>query len=143
MQPDLILLTGDYLNTYYLEDARAQQDARELLGQLRAPYGVYAVSGTPTVDTAEAMTALFTGLDNITVLDDAYVQLDLDGLDVYVIGVSNHAWERDREQLRELVGELPSDAWTLLLYHTPDLAEMAAELGVDLDHLCSFKHILD
>lgn len=139
LKPDLLLLTGDYLNLDYVDDARARRDTRELLRQLYAPYGVYAIPGTPVVDTDDALAALFDGLDNVTLLYDEFVQLDLDGQTVYLVGVANLELERDRDSLRELMAQLPPEALSVLLYHTPDLIETAAELGVDL-YLAGHTH---
>lgn len=139
LEPDLILLTGDYLNLSYVDDARARQEARELLRQLDAPQGVYAIPGTPVVDTASAMAALFDGLDNVQVLHDKVATLDVEGQALYLVGVANLGLERDRDSLRELMRRLPAEAWTILLYHTPDLIETASELGVDL-YLAGHTH---
>ena len=139
LKPDLILLTGDYLNLSYIDDARARQDAHAVLRQLDAPYGVYAISGTPVVDTKDAMAAIFDDLDNVTVLHDEIVSLDLGGQTIHILGVANLGLERDRDSLKKLTSRLPPNAWTLLMYHTPDLIETAAELGVDL-YLAGHTH---
>jgi predicted MPP superfamily phosphohydrolase len=139
LEPDLILLTGDYLNLSNVNDPRARRDARQLLGQLQAPYGVYAIPGTPVVDTDEALEDIFAGLDNVTLLHDAFVRLELDGPPVYVVGVANLAWERDRQALVGLMNQFEPEAYTILLYHKPDLIESAADLGVDL-YLAGHTH---
>jgi hypothetical protein len=139
LQPDLILMTGDYLNLSYVADPTARQAARAALRELRAPYGVYAVPGTPIVDTDDAMEALFAHLDNITVLHDEVAQLDLGGQPLYLLGVANLGLERDRQSLRALAAQLPPDAPTILMYHTPDLIETASELDIDL-YLAGHTH---
>lgn len=136
LQPDLILLSGDYLNLAYLDDPLARRDTRDFLAQLHAPYGVYAVAGT--VDMPDTMHDLFDGLE-IAVLDDAVVRLPVGGKDLYLVGVSNRGHARDEAALRLLMGQVPAGAYTLLLYHTPDLAELAAETGVDL-YLAGHTH---
>ena len=60
LQPDLILLTGDYANVDYLDDAHTLRDTRSVLAQLSAPYGVYAVIGS--VDGPHVMEKVFSGL---------------------------------------------------------------------------------
>lgn len=46
MDPDIILLLGDYLNTpTILSDVVSAEDIADSLGTLQAPYGVYAVLG--------------------------------------------------------------------------------------------------
>ena len=138
LQPDMIMLTGDYLNLSYLEDETARRDARTFLSQLHAPYGVYAVSGT--VETPGGMQALFAGLSNITVLDDQTASLVINDQPVYMLGVTNHPWSRDDSLvLRQLKQAVPPGALTVLLYHTPDLIETAAALQVDL-YLAGHTH---
>jgi Icc-related predicted phosphoesterase len=63
MRPDLIVFTGDLLNLSYVHDARAQADCREILSRLHAPLGVFAVSGSPSVDPPQVATELLDGLD--------------------------------------------------------------------------------
>jgi predicted MPP superfamily phosphohydrolase len=138
LQPDLIVLTGDYLNLATRDDPRSQRDARDLLSQLHAPYGVYAIAGT--VDyPPEAMQDLFEGLD-IAVLHDQVVHLPEEQGDLYIVGITN--WERGRDEpalLRQAMAQTPPESYTLLLYHTPDLIEVAAETGVDL-YLAGHTH---
>jgi predicted MPP superfamily phosphohydrolase len=139
LKPDLILLTGDYLNWSYVDDEAARRDARAVLRQLHAPYGVYAIPGTPVVDTPGALQALFTDMDNITLLYDDIAQVDVNGQTIYLVGVANLEWQRDRESLRALMNRLPPNALTILMYHTPDLIETASELGVDI-YLAGHTH---
>ncbi|MGD9403832.1 MAG: hypothetical protein PVH95_01670, partial [Anaerolineae bacterium] len=42
LRPDLIVLTGDYLNLSYSRDPVAAEHFRSLVAQLEAPYGIYA-----------------------------------------------------------------------------------------------------
>lgn len=139
LEPDLILLTGDYVNLSYVDDETARRDARDLLRRLHAPYGVYAVSGSPPVDTPDVMASLFGDMDTIAVLRDKVTPLEMDRQTIYLIGVANLGLERDRTTLKALMGQVPPDALTILLYHTPDLIETAADLGVDV-YLAGHTH---
>jgi uncharacterized protein len=138
LQPDLIVLTGDYVNPTYLNDPRTLAETRTILSKLHAPYGVYAVNGT--VDDPFIMTTLFDGLTNIRVLDDAVFPLSLPGGTLYLVGVTNTSnTQRDRHSLEALTKDLPPQAYTLLLYHTPDLIQSAATSGIDL-YLAGHTH---
>jgi uncharacterized protein len=138
LQPDLIVLTGDYLNPSYLDDPQTLAETRQFLSQLHAPYGVYAVNGT--VDDERHMALLFDGLDEIQVLDDSFTLLEWPGGRLALLGVTNtHAWAADTRSLRTLLPAVPPDAYTVLLYHTPDLIETASSLGVDL-YLAGHTH---
>jgi predicted MPP superfamily phosphohydrolase len=139
LEPDLIVLTGDYLNLSYLSDPVALSDARAFLAQLHAPYGVYAVTDSG-VDPEASMRVIFEG-QPITVLYDETVCLPFEGADLCLIGIQSHrgALDRDRAVLESLSAQIPADAYTLLLYHTPDLAESLSETGVDL-YLAGHTH---
>jgi hypothetical protein len=126
-QPDLIVMTGDYVNLDHLNDPESIRAARWLLSQLHAPYGVYATIGS--TDPPYVMAALFDGLD-IHVLDDRVERLSLPGGDVYLVGVSGDT--NRAGMLNKLMKQVPPDGFTLLLFHAPDLIETASRKGVDL-----------
>jgi predicted MPP superfamily phosphohydrolase len=130
LEPDVVVLTGDYLNGSYLEDIRARRDARRFLSNLSAPLGVYAVSAQYG-DTPEAMEEMFGGLD-IRVLWDETCRLTVPEADVRLIGISYLGRERDGRAFLDAVSDVPDDSYSILLYHTTDLAGLASERGVDL-----------
>jgi predicted MPP superfamily phosphohydrolase len=132
LSPDLIVLTGDYLNLSYVYEEMARRDARAVLSQLHAPYGVYAVVGSPPVDPPQAMGALFTGLD-ITVLRDEGLLLDVRSQTIRLLGVTC-SWDPvvAAQGLDRALSTRPEPAFTLLLYHSPDIMPDAAQRGVDL-----------
>ena len=138
LQPDIIVLTGDYVNQDYVNDPQAWADARQIISQLHAPYGVYAVNGT--VDDPAHMLALFSGLGNVRVLDDSYDIQAWPGGKLALVGVTNtvYAW-RDVQALSALMAKVPPEAYTILLYHTPDLIKTASSTGVDL-YLAGHTH---
>jgi predicted MPP superfamily phosphohydrolase len=138
LQPDLIVLTGDYVNYDYAHEPRAIQEARTFLSQIHAPMGVYAIPGSKFVDAPETMTEIFTGLD-ITVLTDRAQTLPVGNSVLYLAGVKIDRSGHDRIVLSELMQQAPPGAYTLLLYHSPDLIEAAAQNGVDL-YLAGHTH---
>jgi len=136
LKPDLILLTGDYVNLDYLDDPYALRDARQVLDQLHAPYGVYAVTGS--VDTPPVAQALFSG-SSIRLLQDEVQPLRLGEQTIYLVGVSNINSKRDAQAFENLAGQIPQDGYSILLYHTPDLIEVADRIGIDL-YLAGHTH---
>ena len=136
LQPDLIVLTGDYLNLDYLDDPVSLSEARRFLSQLQAPYGIFAVSGT--VDPPRLMEALFVDLP-ITVLQNQSQIISLPGGDLHLIGVSYTGSTGDAQVLSRLAKQIPAQDFSLLLYHTPDLAESAALAGINL-YLAGHTH---
>jgi hypothetical protein len=137
LDPDLILMTGDYPNLSKVYDPVTQQEIHELLSQLHARYGIYAVTGT--VDRPESTAAIFAGLP-VTLLDNEVVRIPVGGGQVYIAGIGDQHLHLAQEQLAGLTGQLPpADAYTILLYHTPDLIEQAAALNFDL-YLAGHTH---
>jgi len=144
-RPDLIVITGDFLNTSYTHDARAMDDCREFLSALHAPMGVYAVSGSPVVDPPEVVKKLLDGLP-IRRLDnevESLMQSCGDEPGVAILGVTcTHRLPVDSESFRQTLTCVPSNPcipFTLLLYHSPDLIREATRAGIDL-YLCGHTH---
>ncbi len=139
LQPDLIVLTGDYLNLSSVYDAEAQAGARDFLAQLKAPLGVYAVTGSPVVDIASIVPRVFRELP-LRWLDDEIVSIAWQGSELQLLGVRcTRDLERDARALQRLWKARSTSATTVLLYHTPDLMPAAPGLGVDL-YLAGHTH---
>ena len=136
LQPDLILLTGDYANIDYLDDAHTLRDTRTVVGQLSAPYGVYAVIGS--VDGPQVMNKVFSGLP-VTVLEDRVQKLQIGQQEIDLVGVSYSGRTQDGQTLSALMQQVPKEAYSILLYHTPDLIDVADRLQVDL-YLAGHTH---
>jgi hypothetical protein len=139
LRPDVIVYTGDLLNFSYIADAQARLDCRAIMAKIHAPLGVYAIPGTPLVDTPAALQAIYTGLDQIQLLSDEIRSID--GYSrVQLIGLScTHDRSIDAPQLDRLRHELSDDKFSLLLYHSPDLMPEAIEAKIDL-YLCGHTH---
>lgn len=132
LQPDVIVFSGDFLNLSNVEDPVAWAHARAFLRELRAPLGVYVVSGSPPVDKADVLPQLLAGLEHIRWLRDERVTMMHAGQPIDLVGITcTHNPQTDGASLDNILHGDPDD-FTLLLYHTPDLAPMAAAQGVDL-----------
>ncbi len=147
LKPDLIVLTGDYLNLSSVRDARAQAGARELLAALCERSGpghrdrvpVFAITGSPPVDLKGVVPEIFEGLPIIW-LQDEVVHLETSGGNISIVGLRcTRERMRDAARLRDLLVSVPEDHFVVLLYHSPDLMPDVVELGVDL-YLCGHTH---
>ena len=149
LDPDLIVLTGDLLSTSYNKDPQALADLRALLEQFHAPAGVYAVWGTIEVDLPHLLRPILDDL-GIVVLEEGIAQVPAvkasgeadTGRDggVWLMGLScTRDLEAAGARLRALLADLPAGAFSLLLYHTPDLMPQVAAMGVDL-YLAGHTH---
>jgi uncharacterized protein len=125
LNPDVIALTGDFI-TY---SRRNIEPAAELLGRLRARYGVYAVLGNHDfrVDADAVASAL--GRQRIEVLRNRHVSLWFGGESVYLAGVDDYGYGAD---LRRAVRGVPREAASILLAHNPRLIGLASRNGVSL-----------
>jgi predicted MPP superfamily phosphohydrolase len=131
LEPDLIVLTGDYLNLSRLTDPISAEHWRKLVSQLDAPYGIYATRGT-VEPTPAYMRALVAGT-KVTWLEQQTVRMDIRGQEITLAGVAcSHHQEIDQARLYETLEDVPESAFTLLLYHSPDLIAEAAQAKIDL-----------
>ena len=129
IQPDLILFSGDFLNLSYLRDPLAWEACRWVLKKLCAPLGVYAVSGSPAVDLDDVLPTLLDGMP-LRWLRDERVTIEKGGQLIDVVGLTcTHKPFIDGPRLKDLTGP---NRFTILLYHSPDLAPEAAAAGIDL-----------
>jgi predicted MPP superfamily phosphohydrolase len=85
------------------------------------------------------MATIFDGLENVQVLQDEIRLIDLPDGQLAVLGVSLRGRGPDREVLKNLKKQVPAEALTLLLYHTPDLIEPASQARIDL-YLAGHTH---
>jgi uncharacterized protein len=125
LHADIIALTGDYV-TY----SRANiEPAAEILGRLRARYGVFAVLGNHDfrVDADAISTALCRR--HIEVLRNRHAALEFGGESLYVAGVDDYGYGAD---LRTALLGIPRQAATILLAHNPRIISRAARYGISL-----------
>lgn len=134
LQPDLILMTGDYINIDYKADPEAQEATREVLSQLRAPLGVFAIPGSPGVDDPEVIETILPTLDNITLLDNQTVHFSWEGASFMLIGMSVDDQADLAETLQGLIDPTFAEEYSILLYHepSPEMVKAASEAGIDL-----------
>jgi len=139
LDADVMVLTGDYLNTTYNQDPQALADLEELLLQLETPGKRYAIWGSPEVDRTDLLRPILEAA-GLCLLEDRGVELKTDRYHLWIMGITcSHDLAGDAGRLRRLVAEAPPGALTVLLYHTPDLMPEAAALGVDL-YLAGHTH---
>ena len=134
LKPDLIIFSGDILNLSYLEDPEAWQSAREILEEWKAPCGTFVVTGSPAVDLDYVFPTLIEGMDHLKWLKEDRVTVDVKGQIIDIIGLTcTHKPFIDGPKLDVLAAGRKERHFTILNYHTPDLAPNAANSGeIDL-----------
>jgi len=137
--PDLIVFSGDFINLSYRDNPSAYADVRAVIGQWQAPGGVFAVSGSPLVESQE-MVAEFVRGTAVRWLRDEIAEVEIRGQKLAIIGVTcAHNIEDDAQRMRHLAVQVPSDRFKLLLFHSPDIAPQASQAGINL-YVCGHTH---
>jgi predicted MPP superfamily phosphohydrolase len=125
LNPDIIALTGDFV-TY---SRRNIGTAAELLGRLRARYGVYAVLGNHDFRVDADAITLALRRQRIDVLRNRHVTLWFGGESLYLAGVDDYGYGAD---LRRAMRGVPREAATILLAHNPRVIHLASRHNVSL-----------
>lgn len=130
-KPDLILMSGDYLNLSYIDDEKSTSDFRKLIKVFAAPLGVYAVGGSIEYYIKDKK-ALFEG-SQVRLLINEKVDIHAGNGSIELYGItSGHNLDADRTVLSQLMQDSDPSKFRILLYHTPDLFPEAAQAGIDL-----------
>lgn len=135
LNPDLIALTGDFVSIPLLSSNDAEAAVRaapcaQLVGQLKAPHGLWAVLGNHDFfsDPVEVTNALHS--QGIPVLANQSVPIERDGARFWLSGVGDVLGGQARLETA-LQPVAPGEA-TVLLAHEPDYADHVARHPVDL-----------
>src|ERR1700682_5419052 len=125
LHADIVVLTGDFV-TY----SRANiEPAAEILGRLRARYGVLAVLGNHDFRVGpDAVTAALRRR-RIEVLRNQHIKIQFGGSSLYVAGVDDYGYGAD---VRRAVRGIPRESATILLAHNPRIISLASRNGVSL-----------
>ncbi len=139
-KPDLILITGDYVNLSFNQEPQTYGRIHDFLAKLSAPFGVYATLGTPTVDIPDRVAPMFDDLAIDLLRNELKTITMSDGQRITLVGVDcTHYLRYDAAIMRQVMQQAPNDAPTILLYHSPELMPPAVEEGIDL-YLCGHTH---
>jgi predicted MPP superfamily phosphohydrolase len=127
LKPDLIVLTGDLVNSSW----RYIQPCAEVIAGLDAPLGVYAVLGNHDYWVGFLNLMLQSvKKSGITLLRNQAVPLTRGRSTLYLVGIDD-LWLRLANLTRALEG-VPHNACKIALMHEPDFADAAAQAEIDL-----------
>ena len=126
LRPDLVALTGDFVS----HERHYIAPVAKVLGELRAPHGVYACLGNHDHWTdPEAMTRHLEK-NGIRVLINEGFRLESTAAPFWLCGVDDHMVGRT-DLAAALKGSFP-DEFKLMLAHNPVIFRRAVRAGVDL-----------
>lgn len=134
LRPDLILLTGDYLNALSQQAFAALQ---QMLGDLEAPYGIYAVTGNVDLYPRTMMEMLEPAVSRI--LDNEVVDVEVHDQQIQIVGLSAHGSFSGALRATEKLRDRAADRFRLLLYHYPDFITLSPRAQIDL-YLAGHTH---
>jgi len=122
LQPDLIVLTGDYIT----EEGDAIFELTPLLAGLNARYGVYTILGNHDIRKRRRLKAVQTGLReiNLPILNNQGFTLGVGEGQLYLAGLDDGLW--GRPNLKAALAKLPKATPVVLLAHEPDPVEQYA-----------------
>jgi len=134
LRPDMVVLTGDFVTVPISGDAAkaaaAAEPCAELLGQLRAPFGLWAVLGNHDIFSDPGRIANALAAKGIQLLVNRAVPIEKDDARFWLCGVDDVMGG-----FPDLVGTLkniPSGEASVLLAHEPDYADYVSRYPVDL-----------
>jgi predicted MPP superfamily phosphohydrolase len=133
--PDLIVLTGDFvsepiLRRHRVQAASAAEPCAQLLRQMRAPHGLWAVLGNHDAVTDPNLVTNSLRRQGIQVLINQSIPIERNGARVWLGGVDDPL-ERSAD-LNATLHNIPSDESVVLMAHEPDCADQVARYPVDL-----------
>jgi predicted MPP superfamily phosphohydrolase len=134
VQADLCVLTGDYRFEVTGPSDAVYRDMQEILPAIRAEEGILGVLGNHDyAETAPALTRL-----GANILVNEAFEIRRGNQSLCLLGVDDpHYYGCD--DLEAARAAVPADAFTILLAHSPELAEPAAAAGIHL-YLCGHTH---
>jgi uncharacterized protein len=121
---DVCVITGDFRGDTFGPYERAMAGVATLRSKLRGP--VYAVLGNH--DSAR-MVPVLEGMD-IRVLMNECVTIQREGRAIHLAGVDDAHFYR-ADNLEKASADIPLDAFSILLTHTPEIYRQAAHAGFD------------
>jgi len=135
LRPDLIVLTGDFVSLPLLkrrdvESAGAAEPCAQLLGQLKARHGLWAVLGNHDFYADPGVVGAALHAHGIQLLENASVPIEFNGARFWLSGVNDVLSQTS--DLSATLHNVPADEATVLLAHEPDYADYAARFPVDL-----------
>lgn len=137
LHPDLIALTGDFVTDPFSDDkatkakaAYAAEPCAQLLRQMQAPYGLWAVLGNHDAVTDPGRVINSLRAVGIQVLGNRSVPIEGSGARFWLAGVDDVL--EKRSDLDAALHNIPAGESVMLLAHEPDYADDVALVPVDL-----------
>lgn len=134
LHPDLIVLTGDFVSIPLIGSRRkaalAVDPCAQLISQMKAPHGLWAVLGNHDDRTDRKHVTQALQAENIQVLANQSQAIERDGARFWLAGL-NDVLSRTAD-LSKTLHTVPEGEPVIMLVHEPDSADAVAKYPVDL-----------
>lgn len=134
LRPDLVVLTGDFVTVPISGDAStaaaAAEPCAEILGQLRAPFGLWAVLGNHDIFSDPRRITSALAAKGIRLLLNRSVPIEKDNARFWLCGVDDVMG--GFPDLPATLRNVPSGEASVLLAHEPDYADYVTRYPIDL-----------
>jgi predicted MPP superfamily phosphohydrolase len=134
LSPDLIALTGDFVTSPWFsanaKGAAAAEPCAELLRQMHAPHGLWAVLGNHDFFTDAKRVTSALRAAGIQVLINQSTAIEANGVRFWLGGVNDLLG--GRADLNATLRPISSGEATILMAHEPDYADFVARHPIDL-----------
>jgi predicted MPP superfamily phosphohydrolase len=134
LRPDLIVLTGDFVSVPKIGDdaqaARAAEPCAQVLRQMTAPYGLWAILGNHDCETDPERVTRALRAEGIHVLKNKSEAIEHDSARFWLGGVDDVV--SGTPDLAETLRSVPASEAVILLAHEPDFADEASKFAIDL-----------
>jgi uncharacterized protein len=123
LQPDLLVLTGDFIS----HEAETIFGLTDLFESLDARYGVFAVLGNHDTRAGKALISKAIEDTGVLLLQNEGITFDVGHSQLTLAGVEDCLW--GQPDLDAALAQRPADALTILLAHEPDVIDRFSEDG--------------
>ncbi|MFY9910023.1 MAG: metallophosphoesterase [Candidatus Sulfotelmatobacter sp.] len=134
LRPDLIVLTGDFVSKPSFGNpkkaAHAAEPCAQLLRNMSAPYGLWAVLGNHDNDTDPDFVTAALEAHNIPVLANQSQAIEREGARFWLTGLNDVI--TDDADVPDALHSVPANEAVVLLVHEPDFADIVSRYPVDL-----------
>ncbi len=137
LQPDLIVVTGDFVTSSFLSHrtlnmraARTIEPCAEMVAQMKARFGILASLGNHDVSTDPGHIVAVLQSHGIPVLRNRSVPLERDGGRLWLAGLDDAL--AGRPHLAQTLKGIPPAEPVVLLAHEPDFADYVSNVDLQL-----------
>jgi uncharacterized protein len=137
LQPDLVVVTGDFVTSPFAEHRSRQihaakliEPCAQLVAKMRAPLGIHACMGNHDVATDEAHIIAVLQSFGISVLRNRSVPLERDGERLWLSGLGDVL--EGKYDLKLALKGIPKAEAVVLLVHEPDFAGYVKDVDLQL-----------